>query len=235
MMMDTAKGEGGANISSDEYFHISGLQHYYFCKRQWALIYICQTWEENALTMEGNLLHVKADNPFIRESRRDLLVSRAVAVSSKELGLTGILDVVEFYRDEENGVLLPGRDGLWHPNIVEYKRGKPKKNNCDVMQLTAQAMCLEEMLHCTITSADIFYATPKRRTTIAIDGSLRRELKVLIRDLRQMYANRIIPPAENYRNCPKCSLYNICMPRLTKKPRSIGNYIAGALKEEPYA
>lgn len=53
--------------SPDEYLMISGLQHYYFCKRQWGLIHIAQAWADNALTAEGNLLHDRADDLFLQK------------------------------------------------------------------------------------------------------------------------------------------------------------------------
>ncbi len=217
----------------EDYLMISELQHYYFCKRQWGLIHIGHAWADNALTAEGNLLHAQADDPFFTEIRKDLLISRAMAVSSASLGFTGILDVVEFHR-EGNGVLLRGREGRWQPNIVEYKHGKPKKNKCDLMQLTAQAICLEEMLGCTIQSADLFYATPKRRTTILINADLRQEMRALAKELHAAYADGIIAKAESHKNCTKCSLYELCMPRLTLKQQSVANYLNRNI-EEPYA
>lgn len=219
--------------SSDDYLMISGLQHYYFCKRQWGLIHIGQAWADNALTAEGNLLHARADDPFFTEMRKDILISRSMTVSSSSLGFAGILDVVEFHK-EEDGVPLRGREGRWQPNIVEYKHGKPKKNKCDLMQLTAQAICLEEMLGCTIQSADLFYATPKRRSTISIDAALRQEMRTLATELHVAYNNGIIAKAESNKNCFKCSLYELCLPRLTLKQASIANYISRYI-EKPYA
>lgn len=219
--------------SPDDYLMISGLQHYYFCKRQWGLIHIGQAWADNALTAEGNLLHARADDPFFTEMRKDILISRSMTVSSSSLGFAGILDVVEFHK-EEDGVPLRGREGRWQPNIVEYKHGKPKKNKCDLMQLTAQAICLEEMLGCTIQSADIFYATPKRRTTVPINSDLRQEMKTLAEELHRAYTVSVIAKAESNKNCHKCSLYELCMPRLTLKRQSIANYMNRNM-EEPYA
>jgi CRISPR-associated exonuclease Cas4 len=219
--------------SPDDYLMISGLQHYYFCKRQWGLIHIGQAWADNALTVEGNLLHAQADDPFFTEIRKDLLISRAMAVSSASLGFSGVLDVVEFHQ-EKDGIPLRGREGRWQPNIVEYKHGKPKKNKCDLMQLTAQAICLEEMLGCIIQSADLFYATPKRRTTVPIDTDLRQEMKTLAKELHTAYAGGVISKAESHKNCPKCSLYELCMPRLTLKRQSVTNYMNRNI-EEPYA
>ena len=48
--------------AEDEYLALSGIQHYAFCPRQWALIHLEQQWSENVLTMQGNLMHERAAN-----------------------------------------------------------------------------------------------------------------------------------------------------------------------------
>ena len=217
------------SYSEDEYLMISGLQHYYFCKRQWALIHIAQVWSDNALTAEGQLLHRNADDPFFTEKRKDVMISRSMAVSSASLGFSGILDVVEFRRDSE-GASLSGCEGLWKPNIVEYKHGKPKKDRCDIMQLTAQVICLEEMLSCSIRTSDLFYAETNRRLTVEIDEELRNEMRNLAEELHGAFYSGKIQEAESHKNCCKCSLYEWCLPRLTLKKRSVERYIAGNIE-----
>src|SRR5690606_34549775 len=126
------------------------------CKRQWALIHIEQQWEENVRTIEGQHLHRKADQPFAREKRGDKLIVRAMPAKSNELGITGICDVVEFVK-HDSGVAINGADGKYIAYPVEYKRGKPKTNDEDIMQLTAQAVCLEEMLLCDVDTGYLYY------------------------------------------------------------------------------
>lgn len=128
--------------SEDEYLMLSGIQHFLFCKRQWALIHIEGVWTENSFTAEGQIIHQKVDKPFIKEKRKDLIISRAVPVSSKKLGLSGRLDVIEFYKADV-GIELRNRIGKWKPVIIEYKRGKKKKFYYDDVQLMAQAICVE--------------------------------------------------------------------------------------------
>jgi len=130
-----------------DYLMISGIQHFLFCRRQWALIHIEQQWQENVLTLEGQYLHEKADQPTSREKRKDRLIVRALPIHSPTLGITGICDVVEFVQDPA-GVPLNGEIGTFSPIPVEYKHGKPKQELSDILQLTAQAVCLEEMLVC---------------------------------------------------------------------------------------
>lgn len=208
----------------DDYLMLSGIQHFYFCKRQWALIHIEQQWAENQATMEGNYLHELADDPFFTENRKNLLISRAVPVSSKVLGLSGILDILEFYK-EEAGITLPGKDGYWRPHIVEYKHGKPKKDLRDQVQLTAQVMCLEEKFGCIISQSSFYYHAVNRRQTITITEELRQQVKALADEMHQLYQAGKTPKAEMNKNCPKCSLVEICMPRLTKRKSSVQNYI----------
>lgn len=203
---------------------LSGIQHFYFCKRQWALIHIEQQWSENQATMEGNYLHENADNPFLVETRKNMFISRAVPVSSSLLGLSGILDVLEFIKDK-NGINIPDYEGTWQPNIVEYKRGKPKNDHRDIVQLTAQVICLEEMLNCRIETSEFYYYEIRKRITVAITGDLRRETITMARLMHNLYEQQTTPIAENYKNCSKCSLVDLCMPRITKKKVSVSNYV----------
>ena len=82
----------------DEYLLISGLQHFAYCRRQWALIHIEHLWAENVLTVEGKLLHERAHDSSLRECRGDVVIVRGMKVFSAELGISGECDVVEFHR-----------------------------------------------------------------------------------------------------------------------------------------
>ena len=112
---------------------MSGIQHFAFCRRQWALAYIELQWDENVRTVEGKLLHEKAHDPTNAEKRGDLIISRGMPVYSRELGISGECDVVEFHRSQD-GITLFGRDGLYEVIPIEYKRGKPKENDVDILQ-----------------------------------------------------------------------------------------------------
>lgn len=210
----------------DEFLMLSGIQHFYFCKRQWALIHIEQAWQENQFTAEGQILHERADMLFLKEKRKDFFISRSMPVSSKKLGFSAILDIVEFKKDE-NGIEIAGKKGKWTPKIVEYKRGKKKRDRRDVVQLGAQVICLEESLDININSSDLYYFATKSRETINMSLDLRNEVKELSEKMHEMYDNKSTPSAEFFKNCTLCSLYDLCMPRLTKKRRSIENYLFG--------
>lgn len=217
--------------SENDYLMLSGIQHFQFCKRQWSLIHIEQQWSDNEATAHGQILHKKADDPFIKEKRNDVIISRAIHVSSKELGLYGILDVVEFHKDE-SGIELNGRSGKWLPIIVEYKRGKDKKDIYDIVQLVAQVICLEETLECTIEYSYLYYHRINQKKRIEITPELRKEVVSLASQMHEYYEQKVVPKAEYFKNCQLCSLVDICMPRLSKKNRNIDNYIFYALKSE---
>ncbi|KGX88201.1 CRISPR-associated protein Cas4 [Pontibacillus litoralis] len=208
---------------------LSGIQHFEFCKRQWALIHIEQQWEENVKTVEGNHLHEKADNPFIREKRGNRLIVRAMPVASKELRITGICDVVEFIHDK-NGIELNGEQGTYMAYPVEYKRGKPKKNDADVLQLTAQVMCLEEMLLCEINTAYMFYNEIKHRIEVPITKELKDKVKSITEEMHHYYQRRYTPKVKTGSFCKSCSLQHICVPNLMNK-HSVKSYIEGKIYE----
>lgn len=217
--------------AEEDYLMLSGIQHFQFCKRQQGLIHIDQQWEDNEATAHGQVLHKKADNPYVKEKRKNVIISRAIHVSSPNLGLYGILDVVEFHKDAA-GVTLKGRRGKWRPAIVEYKRGQPKKDTRDIVQLVAQTICLEETLSCTIDVGYLYYHKVNQKKKIEITPTLRQEVFKLAQEMHAYYEGKQVTKAEYFKNCQLCSLANICLPRLSKKSRNIDNYIALALKDE---
>ena len=135
--------------NESDFLLLSGIQHFAFCRRQWALIHIEDQWAENERTVGGELLHEKAHDERQRERRGDVLITRNMRVFSPSLGVSGSCDVVEF-RKAPDGVPLMGETGLWKPYPVEYKHGAPRGDTANELQLCAQAMCLEEMLCCEI-------------------------------------------------------------------------------------
>lgn len=208
---------------------LSGIQHFSFCKRQWALIHIEQQWQENLRTVEGEILHEKTHDNTIKETRGDLIVSRGMGIFSSSLGLTGTCDVVELHRVSD-GINIFGREGTYKIVPVEYKRGKPKEDESDALQLCAQAMCLEEMLLCEIPEAFLFYGETKRRLKIILDGGLRGRVKAIAKEMHELYDKRYTPKVKLSKSCKACSLTETCMPRLCKNP-SVIEYIKRNLLE----
>lgn len=207
----------------DEFLMLSGLQHFVFCRRQWALIHIEQEWEENVLTVEGNYVHESVDNPYTREKRGDTLYVRALPVHSRRLGISGICDMVEFKRSKE-GIPLAGESGFFQPKPIEYKRGKPKKHDADLIQLTAQVMCLEEMLGTAIDEAAIFYNEVKRRENVVLTDTLRQQVIDSSEEMHNYYRRRHTPRVKTGKHCLRCSLRHKCLPELLEREK-VTSYI----------
>lgn len=201
--------------AEEDFIQLSGIQHFAFCRRQWGLINVEQAWDENLLTAEGRLMHDRAHDPFIREKRKNVIISRAVPVMSRKMGVTGECDVVEFIKADE-GISLSGREGKYKVCPVEYKRGVPKLEDSDRLQLTAQAMCLEEMLLCHIGEGALFYGETKRRERVEITSELREKTEKAFREMHEyLRLGRIAAPVSDAR-CGGCSLKDICMPKLAR-------------------
>lgn len=210
--------------SEENLLPLSALQHLLFCERQCALIHLEQAWEENRLTMEGHIMHEHVHEQG-NESRGELRIARGVRLRSLRLGLTGVADVVEFRRDEA-GIALPGVKGRWRPRPVEYKRGRPKPDDCDKVQLCAQAMCLEEMLETRIESGDIFYGKPRRRLEVPLDEPLRTLGVRTAQRLHELLDAGVTPRAEYQKKCRNCSLLSVCMPKLAGSAGRVAGYMA---------
>ncbi len=209
---------------------LSGLQHFAFCRRQWALIHIEQQWAENLRTVDGQIFHGTAHDAGKFERRGDLLITRGLRIKSDALGVTGICDVVEFHQDPD-GISLPSYEGLWKPYPVEYKKGLPKENAADELQLCGQAMCLEEMLLCHIPCGSLFYGENRRRTSVEFTEDLRVQVTELLLEMHDLWKKGYTPKVHFQKGCNACSLKEICVPKLSKA-ESVGDYIAGRLKGE---
>ncbi len=213
-------------FAEDDLLPLSALQHMAFCPRQCALIHIEQAWEENRFTAEGRVLHDKTDTPEV-ESRPGIRIVRAMMVRSLEIGLTGKCDVVEYHENGFGGMeILP----------VEYKRGRPKPDQRDEVQLCAQALCLEEMHNTHIETGALFYGKTRRRKTVEMDEPLRNHTLQLVRALREMITSRHSPPAVYERKrCDSCSLFEICRPKNLDKSASryLSSMVRHALGEGP--
>lgn len=218
-----------AGREEDEDLMLSGIQHFHFCKRQWALIHIEQQWEENVRTIEGQHLHRNADQPFTREKRGDKLIVRAMPIRSDELRVSGICDVVEFIKDD-NGVEIHGADGKYSAYPVEYKRGKPKTNEADILQLAAQAICLEEMLLCDIPKGYMFYDEIKHRVEVPLTAALKERVRTTVGEMQDYYRRRHTPRVKTGPFCQSCSLHSICLPKLMSK-QTVKRYVEGKVSE----
>lgn len=201
---------------------LSALQHFLYCPRQCALIHIEQVWAESRHTAEGRLLHDKADKPR-GERRKGIRTVTAMPLTEPYLGLIGVADVVEFHR---------GDDGMERPYPVEYKRGRPKAHQADEVQLCAQALCLEHMLHCQIAEGALYYGETRRREVVPLSPSLRALTLETLGATRQMLASRQTPTATySARRCDSCSLLDLCQPRLLHRPQSVRCWLQAQLRK----
>ncbi len=200
----------------DDYLLMSGIQHFCFCRRQWALIHLEQQWAENLRTTEGKLEHQRCHDVRQTERRSDLLITRGMKVISHRLRLCGDCDVVEFHADP-NGIPLQNTEGRWQPMPVEYKHGHAKENDADRLQLCAQAMALEEMLVCEIPQAALFYEETRRRELVALTEELRRKTQAAADEMNQYFARGYTPKVKPGTFCSACSLKEICLPVLCRR------------------
>ncbi len=214
----------------EDYLMLSGIQHFAFCRKQWAMIHIEQQWAENYRTTAGELMHKKAHDADSFEKRGDLLIIRGMRISSRNLGLSGQCDVVEFHQDE-NGVSLFGYDGKWKPIPVEYKRGTPKENNADELQLCAQAMCLEEMLQVYVQDGYLYYGENRRRSHVDFTDSLREEVRNAAKEMHELFQRGYTPNVKPSKKCKACSLENLCLPKLQKTVK-VREYIEKGIKAD---
>ncbi|MEX1032776.1 MAG: CRISPR-associated protein Cas4 [Cellvibrionaceae bacterium] len=204
----------------DEYIAISALQHYAYCPRQFALIHVEQVWAENRYTAEGRILHERVDSGAA-EQRRGTRYERGVLLRSEVYGLTGKMDLLE---------VESGDPPRYFP--VEYKRGKPKVEDWDRIQVCAQALCIEEMRNTEVTEGAIWYWEVRRREPVPIDAALREATKTAISRAHEvMGSGKTPPPTDNKKRCKACSLFDLCEPDTFRRDHS-KRYVAEIFNDE---
>lgn len=214
----------------EEYLQLSGIQHFIFCRRQWALIHLEQQWAENFRTVDGKLMHTHAHDPEFRSKRRNILIVRSLNIQSAKLGISGACDVVEFHANEK-GISLARTEGRWIPYPVEYKRGSAKSNSADEAQLCAQAMCLEEMLCCDIPEGALYYGETHHRQPVIFTEELRNHVKNVTTEMHQLYQRGHTPKVKPTKSCNACSLKELCLPKLMRN-LSVSAYLRQEIQEE---
>lgn len=220
-------------MEDKEYLLISGLQHFSFCRRQWALIHIEQQWVENGLTAEGRMIHNRVHDASAVDIRNGILTMRDMPVKSERLGISGCCDAVEF-SPSDSGITLHGRQGQWDICPVEYKHGHQKSGDCDRLQVTAQAMCLEEMFSCQINEGAVFYHETRKREKFCLTEELRETVRLSFDEMRGMFSRGYTPTVKKHRGCNSCSLKEICLPSLQREKGfvSAAEYLRQTLEGE---
>ena len=202
-------------FGEDEYLQLSGIQHYAFCPRQWALIHVENLWRENGLTSEGEWLHKVAHDDTKIEKRRDLIIVRGMRIFSQRLGLSGQCDIVEFHKSND-GIKINGWPDCWIPYPIEYKHGVSKINDCDRLQVCAQVICIEEMMCCEINEAALFYGEPQKREQVEMDCELRSKVEDVAMQMHELIKRNYTPRVKRHKGCISCSIKDFCLPELGK-------------------
>jgi len=205
--------------NEDDLLMLSGIQHIAFCERQWALIYIEQLWEENLFTIEGHHLHKNVDNPLESEKKNNVFYLKSVFLVSYKLGLYGKADLIEVTHLTKNNNFnqsnIFDNKNILLVKPVEYKRGKPKIDIIDEVQLCAQAMCLEEMYDLKLSNGSIFYGEPRRRQEVTFDENLRNLTINYALRMHELYNQRKTPLPVYKKHCNSCSIFNLCQPKIS--------------------
>lgn len=214
----------------EDFLMISGIQHFSFCRRQWALIHVEQLWAENVRTYEGQLLHERAHDTELTEKRNGTIISRGIPIKSEIMGASGCCDVVEFHQVEK-GISLFGYNGQYEVYPIEYKRGSPKTNEADILQLVAQVMCLEEMLSCKIDKGALYYGEIRRRVEVEITPELRNKVTETFSEMHRYFDALYTPKVKWSKGCNACSLKDLCMPQMGKR-ESAKKYVSEYILDE---
>lgn len=217
----------------DEMLMLSGIQHFCFCRRQWALIHIFNQWNENSLTLEGRHIHRNVDDISKNKCRHNLIYLHGIYVSSLTLGLYGICDIVELTKcnDANSGVKFANLEGYWRIMPVEFKHGKAKIDNCDILQVCAQAICLEEANKIKIGRAAIYYGKTRHRMDVLLDQKLRDETYKCANEMHEAYNSQDCQKAKFGVKCKSCSLLEICNPQYELKKGGVLQYIQQKIHE----
>jgi len=218
-----------SEFDDDSLLMLSGIQHIAFCERQWALIHLEQQWNENVLTVEGHHLHEHCDDPYADKSRRDLLIMRSVPLVTRRLGLSGRADVVELYRVKEEktecSISLESEKGWWNVVPVEYKRGRPKPDECDEVQRFAPKTMLEEANNIHISRGYLYYGETRHRHEVIFSVPLRQKTEELALRMHELFKLGMTPAPVYKRSCKTCSLFNLCLPGIKSAYQDVNVYI----------
>jgi CRISPR-associated exonuclease Cas4 len=189
---------------------LSYLNALEYCSRRFYYECALSEFVDNAHTLEGTMRHERSDSG-VTTAHDGITTLRRVWVWSDRLKLSGFADVVE----ESEGALLP----------IEYKKGKMGEWLNDHVQLCSQALCLEEMLNCSIPLGYIFYFGSARREEVLFTPELRMHTEETIRLAFTLLERGVLPPPlvgkqtkrsalpALHPKCRDCSLEPLCLPR----------------------
>lgn len=179
------------------------LNEFAYCPRLPWLEWAQGEWSDNVDTLEGKRVHRVVDQPA---GSRAAFHDRSVHLSSAELGLTAVIDLIE-------------RDG-GRARPIDYKRGrKPQVAGGawepEKVQLCAQGLLLREHGY-ESNEGVLYFAASRERVRVRFTPELITRTRILIEEMKQLRAGGAIPPPlEDSPKCPRCSLVGICLPEET--------------------
>ena len=222
--MSPAEISSALAVRALEIIPISALNQFSYCTRRAYLIHAERVFVDNEHTVLGTLAHEAVDTPGY-EHRAGWELLRALPLFSDTLGLAGKADLVEIRRGD-SAALAPTevkskrRDRVLEARPVEYKKGPARRWTNDRVQLSAQALCLEEMFGLRITSGLIYHASSALRTEVVFDDSLRSLTLTTLDALRATLAQDMAPHAVLKPQCAGCSLHAVCLPETASVARA---------------
>lgn len=206
---------------------LSRLAHAGYCMRRAALLTNEQLWEESADTAKGRLEHARVHTQGLERRGSEIRLYEHT-VYSRRWNMAGKCDCIEGHEDAA-GCRIPDVPFPVRLYPVEYKHGKLRQEEEYSLQLCAQAMCLEEMLCCTIPEGALYFSETRQRVPVALTQALREEVAAAAAEMHQLAQRRHTPKVKRSKACNACSLKEVCLPALMKKP-SVNAYYQAHLE-----
>jgi CRISPR-associated exonuclease Cas4 len=200
-----------------EYLPLSWLSQASYCLRRAALLMNERVWFENEETAKGRTEHERVHTKRI-ERRGELIKLYEYEVNSQTLGISGKCDCIEVTRND-NGCKIPACDFSVSLYPIEYKHGTVREEPEYMIQLCAEAMCLEEMYNTSIPKADLYYISSHKRQTVILNDGLRQQVREIACTLRNIREQLTVPAAQYSTKCKRCSLREYCMPQTKQSAR----------------
>lgn len=217
-----------------EYLPLSWLSQMAYCPRRAGLLLNERLWAENSDTAKGRAEHTRVHTQRV-EKRGNTVKLYEFTVFSDRLSLLGKCDCVEAKRDD-SGCRIPAVDFPVRLYPVEYKHGSVREEAEYQIQLCAQAMCMEEMFHTSIPVGALYFISSHRRLEVSLDAPLRARTEALAKELHRIRDELSVPPADYSAKCRRCSLNELCMPKVKLSAqgylRQLRQEAAGEIEED---
>lgn len=201
-----------------DYLPLSWLAQTDYCPRRAALLLNERIWFDSADTAKGRIEHSRVHETRI-ERRGDMIKLYEYTVFSDSLGIWDKCDCVEVQRSAD-GCKIKAADYPVKLYPIEYKHGSVREESSYIIQLCAQAMCLEEMFATTVPCGALFFISAHRRMEVEFSEKIRLTVKERSAALKKLWAEHGIPPAEYGAKCKKCSIKDYCMPKVLRSAKA---------------